>query len=314
MELRHIRYFLAVAEEGNFTRAARRLGIGQPPLSQQIRDLEREVGVQLFHRVPHGAELTSAGAVFRDRVAELPGAASAAAEAARRAARGEIGELRLGITGTAALNPVVPRLIRDFRAERPGLALHLTEANSLRLRDDLLEGRLDVAILRSSIGDPPELRSWPLADEALLAALPVATDRGTPRVALADLAELPLILTPRDFGTSLHDAAVAACRAAGFEPRPGQTAPQVASILSLVSAGLGFSLLPESMRQFSVEGVVFRPLSDPETRVAISVAARRSGMTATVTAFVEKARQLGRRARNTGEDPDGGSDGGQPKA
>lgn len=295
MELRHIRYFLAVAEEGNFTRAAARLGIGQPPLSQQIRDLEREVGVQLFHRVPHGAELTEAGRSFRDGVVAMPDLAADAIEAARRAARGEIGQLRLGFTAAAALNPLVPRLIRDFRRERPGLALRLVEANSLRLRDDLLEGRLDVALLRPSWTDPYELQKWPLAEERLIAALASDIDPAPEQTAIAlpILADIPLILTPRDIGISLHDAALEACRAAGFEPRIGQPAPQIVSILSLVSAGLGFSLVPECMRQLAPDGVVYKSLPACEQRVAIALGTRRGPLTAAGAAFVAKVRAIG---------------------
>ena len=298
MELRHIRYFLAVAEEGNFTRAAARLGIGQPPLSQQIRDLEREVGARLFHRVPHGAELTAAGLGFRDRVLALPAAAELAADAARRAARGELGTLRLGFTGTAALNPVVPRLIRDFRRERPDLALELFEANSLRLRADVLAGRLDVAILRPSLSDPADLVTQPLLSEALVVALPVDRDHdsnhapGPEGLALASLSALPLILTPRDVGISLHDAAVAACRAAGFEPVIGPTAPQIATILSLVAAGEGFSLVPQSMRQLALEGLAYEALSDVAPRVEIHLATARGVLAPAVAAFLKKARAL----------------------
>lgn len=294
MELRHIRYFLAVAEEGNFTRAAARVGIGQPPLSQQIRDLENEIGAQLFHRVPHGAELTAAGLAFRERVAMLPAAAEQAAEAARRAARGELGTLRLGFTGTAAINPVVPRLIRDFRRERPDLSLELFEANSVRLREDVLGGRLDAAILRPGPADPPDLVTQPLASEPLVIALPVDQDRSPDEaeIPLAGLAALPLILTPREVGISLHDAAVAACRNAGFDPQLGPPAPQIASILSLVAAGQGFSLVPESMRQLTLEGLVYKSVSGGVADVEIGVATARGMKAPAVAAFLRKAREM----------------------
>ncbi|SMO87035.1 LysR family transcriptional regulator [Paracoccus laeviglucosivorans] len=294
MELRHIRYFLAVAEERNFTRAAHLLGIGQPPLSQQIRDLEREIGAQLFHRVPHGAELTGAGLVFRDKVSALPGLVAAAADAARRAARGELGELRLGITGTAALHPIVPRLIREFRRERPGVALHLSEANSVNLREALSAGRLDVAILRPNATDPSEIVTHHLASEPLVAAISATSDPAPSdaAISLADIAALPLILTPRAIGMSLHDAALDACRRAGFEPKLGQLAPQIASILSLISADLGFSLVPASMQKLLLEGVVYKALTGQQDRVSIAVAVRRGALEAPLAAFVAKARTL----------------------
>ena len=298
MELRHIRYFLAVAEERNFTRAAARLGIGQPPLSLQIRDLEAEVGTALFHRVPHGAELTEAGAAFLAAVAAIPGQAAGAVKLAQRAARGETGRLSLGFTGTAALNPLIPEAIRAFRRAYPEVVLTLTEANSVALVEGLLEGRLQVAILRPAATDPAELAVHNLADEPLVAALP-ATHAAAALPGPIDLAQLaadPLILTPRAIGTSLHDVAVGACRAAGFEPSLGQPAPQIASILSLVSAELGVSLVPVSMCQLGMRGVVYRRLCDPEPTVGLAVAYPRYRPPQPVLNFDRVIRQAARAA------------------
>lgn len=298
MELRHIRYFLAVAEERNFTRAAARLGIGQPPLSLQIRDLEAEVGTALFHRVPHGAELTEAGAAFLAAVAAIPGQAAGAVKLAQRAARGETGRLSLGFTGTAALNPLIPEAIRAFRRAYPEVVLTLTEANSVALVEGLLEGRLQVAILRPAATDPAELAVHNLADEPLVAALP-ATHAAAALPGPIDLAQLaadPLILTPRAIGTSLHDVAVGACRVAGFEPALGQPAPQIASILSLVSAELGVSLVPVSMCQLGMRGVVYRRLRDPEPTVGLAVAYPRHRPPQPVLNFDRVIRQAARAA------------------
>ncbi|WCM94636.1 LysR family transcriptional regulator [Acidovorax sp. NCPPB 2350] len=294
MELRHIRYFLAVAEEGNFTRAAARLGIGQPPLSLQIRDLEAEVGAPLFYRVPHGAELTEAGQAFLEGVRPLPGHAAQAIQAARRAARGETGQLNLGFTGTAALNPIVPASIRAFRHAYPRVELRLVEANSVALVTGLLEERLDAAILRPSASDPATLAMEKLVDEPLVAALPAEhpAARGRGGLALAALRSDPFILTPRAVGISLHDAVLAACRAAGFEPALGQPAPQIASILSLVSAEIGVSLVPACMRQLSVKGVAFRALRAPAPRVELAVAHRQSRPPGPAANFAAIARQV----------------------
>ncbi len=274
MELRHIRYFLAVAEEGNFTRAAARLGIGQPPLSQQIKDLETEVGARLFHRVPHGAELTEAGKAFRAAVAPLPGQATGAIEAARRAALGESGHLRLGITASAALNPIVPASIRMFRRNYPGVELHLEENNSLVLLKHILEDRLDIAIMRPSTSDPTDLKVEQLTEDELIAAVPGshAAARTEGPIDLATLADDPLIMTSPAVGPSLYDAAINACRAAGFEPTLGPGAPQIVSILSLVAAELGVSLVPASMRQLDVKGVTYRSIRAPAPGVALSLA------------------------------------------
>src|SRR5262245_9228884 len=167
MELRHIHYFLAVAEEQNFTRAAARVGIGQPPLSQQIKDLEAEVGAPLFHRIPKGAELTEAGRAFLDNVQTIPTQAARAIRAARRAARGEIGSLRVGFTNAAPFNPVVTSTIRAFRRAYPEVDLTLEEANSARLTTGVQEGELDAVFLRSNEGgDGLQLR--PLSEEPML--------------------------------------------------------------------------------------------------------------------------------------------------
>ncbi len=294
MELRHIRYFLAVAEEGNFTRAAAKLGIGQPPLSIQIKDLEAEVGTQLFHRLSHGAELTEAGQAFWDAVHTMPAQANTAIRAAQRASRGETGRLRLGFTGTAALSPIVSATIRAFHRNYPEVELTLEEANSVALTAGLIEGRLDAAILRPNSADPPEIREYLLKREPLVAVLPVAHPAVTAgsHVELASLATILLIVTPREIGVSLHEAAIAACRSAGFEPLLGQFAPQIASILSLVSAELGFSLVPASMAQFNVMGVAFLTLRNEQPTVDLAVAHLKTRPSQSALNFTKVARGL----------------------
>jgi len=273
MELRHIRYFLAVAREGNFTRAAERLGIGQPPLSMQIKDLEREVGAALFYRRPHGAELTEAGQAFLDGVGGMPARADEAADAARRAARGEGGRLAIGMTSTAALNPIVPDGIRRFGQLYPDVALRIEEANSLELVRHIDEGQLDVAVVRPAGLDRPSLTLRTVIDERLMAALPEGHELAShSTLRLIDLRNDPLILTPREVGRGLRDVTLDLCREAGFEPRIGREAPHIASILSLVSAALGVTLMPESMSCIRLAGVVYRPLADAHAGIPLAVA------------------------------------------
>lgn len=264
MELRHLRYFLTVAEEGNFTRAAAKLGIGQPPLSQQIRDLETEVGATLFHRVPHGAELTAAGAAFLPEAKASLAAADNAKLAAQRAARGETGRLALGFTASAAFNPLVTGAIRRFRSRWPDVALALSEMNSNWLMEKLVRGELDAAFIRPGLEDPKEVRLKRLPDEPMLIALPVHHPLATyTRVPLAALAGEPFILFPRTVGLSLYDDIVRGCRDAGFELQVTQEAPQIPSVVNLVAADLGVSIVPASIAKLAIEGVAFRPIDGP---------------------------------------------------
>ncbi|MBY5625908.1 LysR family transcriptional regulator [Rhizobium leguminosarum] len=273
MELRHLRYFLAVAEEGNFTRAAGKLGIGQPPLSQQIRDLEREVGAALFHRVPHGAELTAAGAAFLGEAKASLAAAEKAKLAAQSANRGEAGRLSLGFTASSAFNPVVSTTIRRFRARWPEVQLSLTEMNTLALMQKLERGELDATFMRPSLDDPAGIRLRRLPDEPMVIALPASHPLARrSELPLAALADEPFILFPRLVGLSLYDDVVLACRKAGFELTVAQEAPQISSVVNLVAADLGVSIVPASISQIKLEGVAYRPIEGPPAVARLALA------------------------------------------
>ncbi|MBB4438868.1 MULTISPECIES: LysR family transcriptional regulator [Rhizobium] len=273
MELRHLRYFLAVAEEGNFTRAAGKLGIGQPPLSQQIRDLEREVGAALFHRVPHGAELTAAGAAFLGEAKASLAAAEKAKLAAQSANRGETGRLSLGFTASSAFNPVVSTTIRRFRAHWPEVQLSLTEMNTLALMQKLERGELDATFMRPGPDDPPGIRLRRLPDEPMVIALPASHPLARrSELPLAALVDEPFILFPRLVGLSLYDDVVLACRKAGFELTVAQEAPQISSVVNLVAADLGVSIVPASISQIKLEGVAYRPIEGPPAVARLALA------------------------------------------
>lgn len=289
MELRHVRYFLAVAEEQNFTRAAARVGIGQPPLSQQIKDLEAEVGAPLFHRIPQGAELTEAGRAFLENVRAIPIQAERAIRAAQRAARGEIGSLRVGFTSSAPFNPVVTSTIRSFRRAYPDVDLTLEEANTTRLVAGLRDGELDAVFLRSDAGgDDLQLRR--LSEEPMLVVLPASHPAAkSPETDLIRLKDDALILTPRHVGTTLFDTVIQACRQAGFEPALGQSAPQISSVVNLVAAELGFSLVPASMRQLQVTGVVYREVRGDAPVAHLALAHRRGETSKIIRNFIAQA-------------------------
>ncbi len=275
MELRHIRYFLALVEEANFTRAAARVGIAQSPFSAQIRDMEREVGAMLFRRTPQGAELTAAGGAFLEVARRLPAEAERGAVAARRAARGETGSLAVGFTATAAFNVVVPRAIRAFRRAYPEVLLRLEEANTTRLVAALRDGTLDAAFLRPGAPGLDDLALRLVSEEPILAAMP-ASHPAAAREAVS-LAELgcDLVLFPRELGLVLHDTIIGAFRAAGLEPNIVQSAPQIASTLNLVAAELGSTLAPACMAQLAIAGVVYRPIAGDPPVARLALATRR---------------------------------------
>jgi DNA-binding transcriptional LysR family regulator len=275
MELRHIRYFLAVAAEKNFTRAAERVGIGQPPLSLQIRDLEREVGARLFHRIPQGAELTEAGKAFHDLVRNIPDHVERATQSARRTARGELGALAVGYTNSSALNPVFTAALLSYRRAYPAVALRLEESQTPQLIDGLLDGQLDVVFVRPVEADAEQVKIRLISEEPLMAVLPSKHRAAKlPKLNLADLRDESFILHP--YTPSLFDAVIAACRKAGFEPALGPSVPQLVTIVQLVAAEVGVSLVPASLQAFQIKGVVFKELNDVSPKTRLSLAWRRT--------------------------------------
>jgi DNA-binding transcriptional LysR family regulator len=290
MELRHIRYFLAVAEERHFTRAAAKVGIGQPPLSQQIKDLEAEIGAPLFRRVPHGAELTTAGEAFLEAVKEMPALAQRATKAAQRAARGETGSLRVGFTASSAFNTVVPSAIRAFRRAYADVELLLEEANSTRLVAGMQDGSFDTVFLRPGAAGSEAFQLRLLSEEPMVAALPARHPAAARQaVHLKLLKDDAFLLFPRAIGPTLYDTVIEACRAAGFEPTIGQTAPQIASVLNFVAAELGVSVVPTSMSQLRVKGVVYRPIAGQAPTARLALAHRRGETSTLVRNFVARA-------------------------
>src|SRR5215469_12705376 len=294
MELRHLRYFIAVAEEGHVTRAAERLGIQQPPLSQQIQALERELDAQLFRRKPRGVELTPAGRALYDEARAILARADEAVAATRRAARGEAGRVGIGFTSSASFHPFVPRIIRAFREAHPLVALALEESGTTELGPALRAQANDAAVVRSPVGASDDLFVQPLFDEPMVAALPSghALSGASDDLPLAALAGETFILYRRPVGPGLHDTIIAACDRAGFSPKIGQEAPRMLSTLSLVAAGLGVTVVPASMSRLEAEGVVYRPIDKSAPLTApLNLAYRRDEISAAVRRFVALVRR-----------------------
>lgn len=296
VDLRLLRYFLAVAEESHLTKAAARLGIRQPPLSQQIRVLEQELGVTLFHRLPRGMELTESGRALLGDARNIIALVDQAVDGVRRVSLGEAGRLTVGFTGSAAFHPFVPSVIRRFRESAPNVRLELEESSTGELMEAVAEGRVDVAFIRGPYGPDRGVVVETVLEEPMLAAFPAdhpaVKGRARKRIALSELADESLILYRRHSGPGLYDAIIAACSAAGFSPRIVQEAPRMLSTLSLVAAGLGVSLVPASLRRVNIEGVVYVSMTRPaELRAPLNLTWRDAPMSGAVRKLIDEVRR-----------------------
>jgi DNA-binding transcriptional LysR family regulator len=295
MELRHLRYFLAVAEELHFGRAAARVQIAQPPLSQQIRQLEQELGVALFNRTKRRVELTPAGRAFLEHARQILAEAERAKRVAQRAGRGEIGRLAIGFASSADLD-ILPRVLRVWHERFPDVEIELHALLTSAQVDGLRRGRIQVGFVRLPM-EETNLVVESIQREALVAALPDGHRLARrARVRLAELASDTMILFPRHTAPGYYDVFISACRRAGFTPQllhPGS----MQTNLGLVSAGLGVSLLPASIRNLRRAGVVYRPLAPPVPQVEMGMAHRRDEPSAVLPAFLETVRDVVRRER-----------------
>ena len=302
MELRHLRYFVTVAEEGHLTRAAERLGIQPPPLSRQIRDIEREVAVRLFHRKPRGVELTDAGRSLFDDARAILAQLDRALDTARRTARGELGRISVGYTSGAGLHPLVQRVIREFRAAFPLVSMTLEEAFAYDLGERLSNDQIDVAFIRTPVANLQGITVDPLQEEKIVAALPsdhALVRTGTP-LPLKSLAGETFVIYGRPEGTLTlqGNAIIAGCEAVGFRPRIGYIAPHHLSTLNLVAAGLGVSLVSASVQRINIEGVAFRRLTGAtQIKIPLNIASRRGEPSAVVRQFLKLAKHAARHFR-----------------
>lgn len=306
-DLRPLRYFVAVAEERHFGRAAHRLSMTQPPLSQAIRALEETLGVPLFARTKRTVELTPVGADLLPEVRKLLAAADGLRPLAQSLARGEAGSLSLSFVSTADYG-LLPQLLREFAARHPHVRLQLAEATSDVQLDELVAGRIDAGLIVPPL--PPRhaamLTYLPVMREPLVAALPSAAvqvrgrdaqaappDWSETPVSLAELAELPLVIFPRHLAPGFYDIITGCYGAAGLTPRIGQEAIQMQTIVSLVSAGMGVALVPRSLRNLRRTGVVYRPLAERAPMVETGLVWRTAEVSPVLAGFIEIVRALG---------------------
>jgi len=268
IDLRQWRQFLAVAEELHFGRAALRLHMTQPPLTQAIAGLEAAVGERLFDRTKRSVRLTPAGAALVDPARELLSRAQALPALARAASAGEIGTLRLAFVSTVGF-ALLPQWVRGFGEQAPGVRLELIEATGDAQLAALARGEIDAGVLLHAPGFAPAgLSRLRLADEALVLALPQSHALAAAQpLRLAQALAEPLVMFPRRILPSLHDALFSLYHAHGQSPQVAQEAIQMQTIVNLVSAGLGLAWVPDSVRQFQRSGVIYRQLDAADARV-----------------------------------------------
>jgi DNA-binding transcriptional LysR family regulator len=289
MELRHLRYFIAVAEELHFRRAAERLHMSQPPLSQQIRQLEEEVGATLLLRNQRKVELTAAGSAFLVRAREILDSVEDAARQARRVQRGEVGRLAVGFVGSAMYS-FVPELLRAFRDDKPDIALRLHEEGTTEQLRQLDDGRLDVGFVRLR-GARPGLAFETVLEEEVVVALPdVHPLAQRPLLRLEDLEGEPLVLLTPAGSPGLRAALAGTITQLGGEERIVQEVAEMQTVVGLVAAGVGLSLVPESVRALVRHGVTYRPLDSDAPVVRLAMVWREADDSPVLAAFLAQAR------------------------
>jgi DNA-binding transcriptional LysR family regulator len=289
MELRQLRYFVAVAEELHFRRAAERLHVSQPPLSHQIQALEAEMGCLLLARTRRRVELTPAGAAFLRDARAILAELDAAVATARQIHAGQTGRLRINFVGSALLS-IVPGAVQRFRDARPEVEVELRERATVDQVRAVLDGVVDLGLVRPPIEPHRDLRVQTVVREPTFVVVPAGHPLAELEVvALARVAAEPLVLFPRDQAPGFHDVLINALAGTGVAPRVVQYAPETTTIIGLVAAGIGVSLVPASVRRLEIEGVAYRPVPEAPD-VELAAITRADDASPLVQAFVDHAR------------------------
>jgi DNA-binding transcriptional LysR family regulator len=291
MELRQLRYFVALAEELHFGRAAERLGIAQPGLTQQMQRLEQRLGVELLDRSQRRVALTAAGAVLLEEGRRLLAQAERAIALTERAGRGEVGRLVLGVAESASY-AILPELLRAYRRDYPDVDLSVRLMPTPAQVAGVRSGEIDAGVARMPV-DTGELAARTIRVDALAVMLPEEHRlAGAPRIALAELAGEPLVVHPSAQRPSWVDFMLAVLREAGVEPGPVQEATDTTTAMAFVAAGLGITLVPGSSGLFARPGVVWRPLAEPAPRSSLVLIHQRERPPATVAALLGVVERL----------------------
>jgi DNA-binding transcriptional LysR family regulator len=291
IDLRHLRYFVAVAEELHFGRAAVRLHIAQPPLSQQIKQLEQNLGHRLFVRTSRSVALTAAGTEMLERARRTLTRMEEDLAAVRRVGRGEVGALTIAFTGSAILSDPLPEAIRSYRRRFPEVDLRLRELGTMSQIEALRDGSIDLGFLRDP-GPFEGLVIEELLRESYVAVLPSRHPLAQSRtVSVKNLRGEPFIFHRRGIGPLAFDRTMAVCEQAGFRPEIVQEAPQWPTVIRLVESGLGVSIAPRCVSKLETMGVEFRPINAKGAFTEVSLGHRDEPLHATAVEFVSMARR-----------------------
>lgn len=292
MNIRHLEFFVVLAQELHFRRSAERLGITQAPLSLAIQALEAELGARLFHRTRRTVVLTEAGHALLDDARAILARIEHAKESVWETVSGEVGRLRVGFTNASSLSPFFPRLIHAYRTQRPKVNISLLELSSSRQIEAIEQRELDVGLLRLPDSPPPaELVFTPLMEEPLLVAMHAGHRLAkVASLKLKDLRGEPFIAYPRQAGVAISQQTLALCAKRGFEPEVVQEAQQASTLIGLTATGLGIALVPSTLQSIVVPGVVFRALDETDTTTTLYIAHRYGDANARAMQFAALAK------------------------
>ena len=287
MELRHLRYFTAVVQWKGYREASRRLHVAQPAISQTVADLEQELGLKLFSRAKRIAQLTPEGEVFYTEAMRTLAQAELAVSTAKRAAKGEIGKLSIGFLESAAY-PFLPELVRTFKAQYPGVKLTLQVLSPLQQEVALEKGLIDIGFTRELTAEQSRiLASQCLYLDPLMAVLPRTRQVKTKQVRLSDLANESFVLFHRDGAPRLFDTITGMCNDAGFSPKVENEPNMMQTVLSLVEAEEGVSIVPACVRNLRSDGVRFYRLQPDKVRVSLIAAWKKETPSVVLSAFLD---------------------------
>ncbi|MBD2614935.1 MAG: LysR family transcriptional regulator [Nostoc sp. ZfuVER08] len=287
MELRHLRYFIAVAEELHFSKAAERLHIAQPPLSQQIQQLEAQLGVELFHRkTKRQVQLTEAGQVFLQEAYQLLAQLQKAIELTQKIGRGEKGQLRIGFTSLVTYN-LLPLILRQFREQFSEVELILQELTTTEQERSLQESRIHIGFAHPPLEDNT-LNQKCIQQEALIVALAETHSLAErENISVSSLVNENFIMFPRHLGSGLYDQIVSLCQQGNFSPKVTQEAIQMQTIIGLVSAGMGIAIVPSSLQNLQRNGVVYRSFEEKTPLVETAIVWREEDITPVLRKFLQ---------------------------